>query len=274
MFGCPEEIMSDNGPQYAGETFKKFCREWQINHVTSSPNYAQSNGFIERHVKHVKSLIKKAIKSGDDLSQVMLNIRATPIDPKLKSPAQLLFGRPINTLLPHRSEPGQESEREQHWKRQEEAEKNFPQRTELPPFHVGQNVRILDTRSNNKTWSPAKVIQKKDQRSYIVETPIGRKLRRNRLHMRESTSNQPPRQPNVLKHTLQDPQMTVPKETPNEIQPSPKKQQASKEIIKIPVPTKVNDKSKESETPASKATVTVTRSGRVSKPNPKYCKHA
>ena len=46
LFGRPDVIISDNGPQYTGEAFKRFTREWNINHTTSSPRYPQSNGFI------------------------------------------------------------------------------------------------------------------------------------------------------------------------------------------------------------------------------------
>ena len=34
MFGRPDEIMSDNGSQYSGESFKRFTNDWNIKHVT------------------------------------------------------------------------------------------------------------------------------------------------------------------------------------------------------------------------------------------------
>ena len=42
--GIPELIVLDNGPQYSSEEFSKFMREYQCQHVTSSPLYPQSNG--------------------------------------------------------------------------------------------------------------------------------------------------------------------------------------------------------------------------------------
>ena len=75
MFGRPDEIMSDNGPQYSGESFKRFTNDWNIKHVTSSPNYPRSNGFIERHVKHIKSALKKTIRSGEDWQMKLLNLQ-------------------------------------------------------------------------------------------------------------------------------------------------------------------------------------------------------
>ena len=50
--GIPELIMSDNGPQYSCEAFSEFAREYQFQHVTSSPLYPQSNGEAERAVKN------------------------------------------------------------------------------------------------------------------------------------------------------------------------------------------------------------------------------
>ena len=140
LFGKPDEIMTDNGPQYTGEAFRRFTTQWEIKHVTSSPHYPQSNGFIERHVKHIKSLFKKAIKAKEDLHKVMMYVRATPVDGKLKSPAELLYGRTITTLLPSRTEPGPEDERRNQVRRQENVLARSPSTPELPPLYPGQNI--------------------------------------------------------------------------------------------------------------------------------------
>ena len=68
MFGRPDQIRSENGPQYAGQHFRNFCRRWGIQHVTSSPHYAQSNGFSERQVRWIKSIIKKCIKTSESIA--------------------------------------------------------------------------------------------------------------------------------------------------------------------------------------------------------------
>ena len=48
--GVPETLRSDNGPQYTAQLFKEFSKEWNFSHVTSSPKYPKSNGFVERHI--------------------------------------------------------------------------------------------------------------------------------------------------------------------------------------------------------------------------------
>ena len=62
--GIPERLISDNGPQYSAEEFRVFSVRYGFDHVTSSPLYPRSNGFIERTVQTVKKLFTKA-KEGD-----------------------------------------------------------------------------------------------------------------------------------------------------------------------------------------------------------------
>ena len=47
-YGWPETLISDNGPCYASKTFQKLMTEYNVNHITSSPHYPQSNGLAEK----------------------------------------------------------------------------------------------------------------------------------------------------------------------------------------------------------------------------------
>ena len=69
-----------------------------FDHVTSSPHYPQSNGFIERHVQTVKHTLKK-VGPRSDVQMALLVLRATPIDSHLPSPAELLYGRRVVSNL-------------------------------------------------------------------------------------------------------------------------------------------------------------------------------
>ena len=154
MFGRPDEIMTDGGPQYTGKQFKEFTKSWGICHTTSSPHYTTSNGFIERHVRHIKHIIRKTIRNVEDTQLTLLNLRATPIDTGLPSPAEMIFGRPIATLLPQRGMPAP-IERERLAQQQANMKNHHDQssrQVDLPPLPKGQNVRILDKTS--KTWGP------------------------------------------------------------------------------------------------------------------------
>ena len=58
--GIPDKLVSDNdGPAFASDKFKRFAKEWEFSHITTSPHYPQSNGKAESAVKICKTLMKK-----------------------------------------------------------------------------------------------------------------------------------------------------------------------------------------------------------------------
>ena len=77
-----------------------FAKDWNFNIITSSPHYAQSNGQAERTIQTVKSLLKKAMDSGCDPYVPLLQYRIAQLSHFNKSPAELLFNRPLKTKLP------------------------------------------------------------------------------------------------------------------------------------------------------------------------------
>ena len=58
--GIPDKIVSDNGPQFSSQEFKKFKDLYEFDHVTSSPTYPQSNGKAENAVKTAQRIMLKA----------------------------------------------------------------------------------------------------------------------------------------------------------------------------------------------------------------------
>ena len=75
-------------------------KEYGFKHITSSPHYLRSNGFIESKVKTIKMTMKKAKATNTDPLMALLCLRATPIDNKLPSPAEILLGRPTQVNRP------------------------------------------------------------------------------------------------------------------------------------------------------------------------------
>uniref|UniRef100_A0A8C7WMF3 Gypsy retrotransposon integrase-like protein 1 n=2 Tax=Oryzias sinensis TaxID=183150 RepID=A0A8C7WMF3_9TELE len=93
--GIPEQLVTDNGPQFSGAVFAEFAQSYGFHHITSSPKHPQSNGEAERAVKTVKELLKKAA----DPYLALLAYRATPLQNGY-SPAQLLMERRLRTTVP------------------------------------------------------------------------------------------------------------------------------------------------------------------------------
>ena len=189
--GVPELVISDNGPQYDCQSYKQFSKEWGFQHITSSPRYPQSNGFIERQVQTVKNTLDKAVKSGQDPHMSMLCLRSTPIDSQLPSPAELLYQRKLQANLPIRVE-NQIPDRDriaQHLMERQQSMKYYYDRNahDISPLTTGQPVRIQDQAT--KKWLPGTVIcTRPEPRSYEVQTQSGSILRRNRRHLRPANS--------------------------------------------------------------------------------------
>ena len=86
--GIPEEVISDNGPQYSGTLFSEFASKYSFKHTASSPKFPQSNGEAERPVKTVKQMLEKC----EDPYLGLLSYRSTPLNNGY-SPAELIMGR-------------------------------------------------------------------------------------------------------------------------------------------------------------------------------------
>eukprot|EP00731_Ephydatia_muelleri_P034700 Em0072g18a len=90
--GIPMVIRSDNGPQYTAEEYKRFTREWGIQHVTTHLYHPQANGLAEKSVQIIQSLLNKSKANNQDPYLSLLEYRSTTVD-NVGSSAQLLMGR-------------------------------------------------------------------------------------------------------------------------------------------------------------------------------------
>ena len=99
-FGLPDVLVTANGPQFASAEFAVFMREKAIDHVTSSPHYAQSNGKADHAVTTVKRLFLKCKQSGESEHMALLDWRNTPSEGRQTRPAHRLMERRCKKLLP------------------------------------------------------------------------------------------------------------------------------------------------------------------------------
>ena len=184
-FGIPQSLRSDNGPQFNSNEMASFASSYGFAHDTSSPHYSQSNGQVERAVRTVKLLLKKA----DDPYLALLNYRSTPLSWCGHSPAELLMGRRIRTtlpILPDQLEPTWsflEDFRLSDKRYKQQMTSNYNQRYRTRPLPVFKDSSPVYIRTPGRRQTTGIVkYQTPSPRSYYVETPSGG-LRRNRQHL-------------------------------------------------------------------------------------------
>jgi hypothetical protein len=187
--GIPEYVISDNGPQFSSQTFKNFALKWDFRHITSSPGYPQSNGLAEKTVQIVKNILEKANCDSRNALLSILEYRNTPVD-NFASPAQLLMGRQLRSILPVTSEQLEpktiDSEkfitRRHHLQFTQKKYYNKGAHP-LPELKTGDAVRIQLAKGDK--WKPGCVSSTCSQpRSYLVRTDDGAVYRRNRRFLR------------------------------------------------------------------------------------------
>ena len=98
-YGIPDEVVSDSGSQCTSREFKSFAKEYNFNHMTTSPYHHQSNGRAESAVKEAKKILKKTAASKTDPYLALLAHRNTSQEGFGTSPAKRLFSKRKHTFL-------------------------------------------------------------------------------------------------------------------------------------------------------------------------------
>ena len=96
-YGLPEQIVSDNGPQFTADEFAHFCRQNGIRHIRSAPYHPATNGAVERFVQTLKKSLRASSRDGLNLpfslANFLLQYRSTPHATTAASPSSLFLGR-------------------------------------------------------------------------------------------------------------------------------------------------------------------------------------
>ena len=213
----PDVLWSDGGPQFTSKLLNEFSKQWGFLHKTSSPHYPQSNGKIEATVKSMKRIIRSSWGSrslqADIMTRALLQYRNTPSRKDGQSPAQKLFGRPMQDTLPaHRRSFAPE------WQRSTIEAEQLAANTlahsesyynahaqQLADIQLGANVALQNSRT--KLWDIyGTVVSISPHRRYSVKTRSGRILVHNRRFLRHRTpaslcaSTPNPAQPGTSQH--------------------------------------------------------------------------
>ena len=177
--GRPFILRSDNGPCYSSREFHNFLSFHQVNHITSSPHYPQSNGFAEALVGITKKLMEKSVKEGKPWNYGLLQYRTTPISSTLPSPLEMLTGRrPCSTLPQLPSSVGKSIETSRI---HQELLRRQPNNTSTGAMDLEPGQPVFVKEVNGNVWRTATVAQPAaEPDSYWVRFPDNSILRRTR----------------------------------------------------------------------------------------------
>ncbi|UYV63361.1 K02A2.6-like, partial [Cordylochernes scorpioides] len=168
-YGLPEELVSDNGPQFTGSEMKGFLEGNGIKQTLIPAYHPQSNGLAEKAVRTIKTALdKNKRKIGDThtiqdtLSKVLLAYRSTPHVTTGKTPSELFIGRALRTRvsLIHPSLASRVRD-------QQARQMKYDRRTHLEEFQIDDLVWCKNFRGGDK-WIPGKIVGKKGTRVYTI----------------------------------------------------------------------------------------------------------
>jgi transposase InsO family protein len=99
-FGCPSRIITDNATSFKSEPLIKFCEQFGISLIHSTPYYPQGNGLAESSNKSLIKLIKRLLEDNKKAwdSKLKFALWADRVTTKRSigtTPFQLVYGTKV-----------------------------------------------------------------------------------------------------------------------------------------------------------------------------------
>ena len=174
--GLPEELVSDNGPQFVSHEFSEFMRKNGIKHILVPPYHPSSNGAAERSVRVLKEALIKQVFEGTKgmsikhrLANFLLRYRTTPHSTTGVTPAELMMKKKLRTRLslakPNLAQAVQNKQTKQIVYKDSKIDKERS-------FKIYDRVRVRNTRAKSQIdrWIPGTVVKVCGPRTYVVKT--------------------------------------------------------------------------------------------------------
>ena len=103
--GLPLKIVTDNGPSFTSDEFKRFVKGNGIKHVTSAPYHPSTNGLAERAVQTVKRGLR--CTQGSSMQEKLLKFLFNYwITPNITTGIRIVNGTPPKINYIQRYEKG------------------------------------------------------------------------------------------------------------------------------------------------------------------------
>ena len=241
-YGLPEQLVSDNGPQFVAKEFEDFMLKNGIKHIRSAPYHPATNGLVERFVQSFKRAMETGKNSGQTLqhrlSSFLLAYRSSPHSVTNVSPCSLFLQRELRTKLDLLRQTTEQIVR----KKQEEQKEGHDKNTRERVFEQNDIVWASNFGVGER-WVKGKIKQSSGPSSYLVELADGREWRRHIDHLRRAEGGV--RKTEGIKSEIDDQQMMQPdKEVINKekraVEPAPE-EAGEVQIDQDETPTEVEE---------------------------------
>ena len=188
--GLPEQLVSDNGPQFTSAEFEQFLKGNQMKHILSAPYHPSSNGLAERFVQTLKRTLKASEKDGKTihhrLAKFLFEYCATPHTTTNVSPSELFQKRKLRT----RFDLMMPNTKSHVISKQADQKAQHDSRVKSRSLFPGTPVMVRDYRGPDK-WIPGIILKKLGPVTYSVEVTQGRIMKRHidQLRLREDSAS-------------------------------------------------------------------------------------
>lgn len=176
-YGLPEQLVSDNGPQFVSEELESFLRRNGVKHIRSSPYHPSSNGAAERLVQTVKQALEAGHGEGASVEQTLatflLRYRVTPHATTGVPPSVLMMGRSLRTRLDLMRPDVGRRVRDQQNLQKTQHDTHCRERQ----FVLGQKVWVRNMREG-PCWIPGVIVGIQGPVSYQIRVTSGAVWRR------------------------------------------------------------------------------------------------
>ena len=171
-FGLPEQIVTDNSPQFVSEEFGAFTKMNGIKHIKNAPYNPSTNGAVERLVQTFKKAMKAGVHDGRTHSQrlasFLLSYQSTPHTTTHGTPGELFLKRKLRT----RFDLIKPDVTKSVCAEQAKQKSNHDHHSQGREYFVGQNVQAHNF-SEGPRWALGVIVERLGLLTYLVQIDTG-----------------------------------------------------------------------------------------------------
>ena len=183
VFGCPKQIISDQGAAFTSHLWKASMEKWQIKHVTTSAAHPQANGLVERMNQTILKSLRRTLGEQKELwpevlHTILATYRNTPHSTTKIPPAKLVLGRSIRLPIENRYETDDADETD--WDKT--LKKRMKEIEDIQPNQIKAAEKIKAKQQDMKKYYDKGITERKAKQFKVGELVLLYGPKKSKLH--------------------------------------------------------------------------------------------